>query len=421
MKRLLPLAILAALLSPARAAEDGTYEGKDVAQWLAVLQGKSEKERPRAAAALARIGRSAMEAIPALAKALGSAKNEDLRVNAALALGKVGTADDEMTSRIGKLPDLPGGMPHPETPPPAADPAAAERSESVRKTAVPALVKALADPAMDVRTNAAFSLGLFGEDGAGAAKALLKALGDKDDSLRANAAVALTAMPNAPEDAVPALGKMLADSYAGAANAACNALRARGAKALPVLKQIEEALVREVEKPRFQGPKGLPPGLGAQVGRGSFGGMPPISVSLCLLLGDLGKDAAPALPALFKALKATHDGVRNAAIQSIGSIRSDPEKSVAALTGVLEDSNEANSGLAALTLADFGPDARPALPALKKLFERSSGVLKQNAEYAIDRIGGKAVATGEGEVRPAPPGGSTTHGGSSGNTKEVWR
>jgi HEAT repeat protein len=429
MKRILALAILAAAIPAARAEDAGSYEGKSAAEWLKTLGGKDEKERARAASALARIGKPAAEAIPALAKALtGSPKNENLRVNAALALGKIGAGENEdWKSHIPNLPKPPGvdpgsdPVPAPAPAPAAPDPAAEKLSESLRKVAVPALVKALSDPVTHVRVNAARSLGLIGPDAAEAAKALLRTLGDKDGSLRANAAVALAAMPEAAEDAVPALAKLLSDSHTSAANAAANALKARGAKALAALKAVEDALGRDLDHPRFQGPAGLAGLIGKNTGGGAFGSPPPLGVNLCLLLGSLGKDAAPALSTLFKALKASHAAVRNAAIQAVGSIRADPEKSVAALVGSLADELEANRGLAAIQLAEFGPDARSALPALEKFRDASEGTLRQNAQYAIDMIGGKAVATGEGAVPPALPGGMTTHGGSGGDTTEVWR
>jgi len=426
MKRFLALALLAAAVPAARGDDAGSFEGRSTAEWLKTLGGKDEKERARAARSLAMIGKPASEAIPALAKALlGSPKNEDLRVNAALALGKVAVSpEDQWKSRIPDLPGKepgPGADPAPAPAPAPPDPAAAKLSESVRKTAVPALVKALSDPATDVRINAAFALGLLGEDAAEAAKALLKSLTEKSDGLRANAAVALASMPGAAEDAVPALAKMLSDPHASAANAAANGLKARGAKALPVLKAVDDALARDVEKPRYQGPAGLAGRIPKGIGGGPFGGAPPLSVNLCLLLGGLGKDAAPALPTLFKALKAASGAARNAAIQAIGDIHSDPEKSVAALVGALGDALQENRGLAAFTLGEFGPDARSALPALEKLRDSSGGDVCQNAQAAIDRIGGKAVATGDGEVAPARPGGLTTHGGSGGDTTEIWR
>ena len=438
MKLVLALAVLVAASPPIRAAEEGSHDGKTAAEWTAILAGKDEPSRPVAAAALARIGRPAADAIPALAKALlGSPKNEALRVNAALALGKIGGRDDAPWRS--HLPDLPGlpktpeGEPGPGVPPdpgsgsapapapaPAPDPAAAALAETVRKVAVPALIKALADPDRNVRVNATRSLGLIGPDAAEAAKALLKILADKDGSIRANAAVALAAMPDAPDDAVPALGRLLSDSHASAANAAANALKARGAKAVPVLKQVGEALDKDLASPRFQGPPGIGGALAGK-GMGMFGGPPPLAVNLCLLLGKLGKDAAPALPSLIRAVKAGHASVRNAAIQAVGQVRSDPPKSVAALVSAFSDDQEANRGLAAITVAEFGPDARSALPALEKLRDASSGDVRANAQYAIDRIGGKAVATGEGAVAPALPGGMTTHGGSGGDTTEVWR
>ena len=298
-------AILVLLAAPAARAEDvGAWEGKTVAEWRTVLVGKDEKQKPRAAAALARIGPAAVDAIPELAKALGSTKNEDLRVNAALALGKVGGAGElgmhlPLRGLPGHPPGAPGGEgdPDPEAPDapeggdpagapaPTKDPAAEKGSAVVRDQAVPALLKALRDPCEDVRTNAARSVGLLGEDASAAIPALVKALGEKASNVRHNAAAAFETVPGPPETVVPVLGRLLADADATVANSAARALAVLGPKALPALKELEAALARDVEKPRssFGGVPGLPGGVRIP-GEGGFGQTPTLSCNLCLAL-----------------------------------------------------------------------------------------------------------------------------------------
>jgi HEAT repeat protein len=410
------------LLAPALLADDAaSFEGKSVAQWQAVLGGKDEKPRAHAATSLARIGPPAADAIPALAKALlNSPKNEDLRVDAAIAIGKIGGKGEEWRRPHippRHVPDEPAGEPgkgdEPKAPDPPKDPAAEKRSAILRDQAVPALVKALQDPCEDVRTNATRSLGLIGEEASAAIPALVKALGEKAQNVRRNAIAAFQTVPGPPEIVIPVIGKALADADATVANSAARALMSLGPKALPALKDLEAALARDVEKTRS-----TLPDIAGHAGPGQW---PTLSCNLCLALGGIGKGAAPALPTIFRVLKAVNVPARNAALQAIDGIRSDPEKSVAVLIPVLQDPDPSVRGLAPLVLAGFGPDARPALPAIEKLRDSSSGNIRKNAEAAIDRIAGKAVATGAGEELPAEPGGFTTYGGSSGGTVEVWR
>ncbi len=409
--------LLALLAVPCALAGDSTYEGKSVAEWRAVLAGKDGKQRPRAAASLARMGAAAEEALPDLSKALsGSAKDEDLRVNAALALGKIaGPPDARFRSRIPGSPGEPGGgeAPPPGPEPAKPDPSAEKRAKVLSAQVVPALLKGLKDPCSDVRSNAALSLHLLGEGAAGAAVALVKAMGDGSRNVRRNAMLALGTVPGDPEKVLAALAKGLSDADATIANSAADGLASLGPKALGALESLRAALRKDCASPRSA--------MDAPMGLAGLPDWPTLSCNLCLALGRMGKEAAPALPEVFLALKAKNLQSRNAALQAVSSIRSDPEKSVAAVVPLLEDRAEEIRALAPLVLSDFGPDARSALPALEKLRDSSTGRVKQNAEAAIDRIGGKAVATGEGATAPETPAGYTITGGAGGGSVEVWR
>lgn len=398
------LAALALRPAPAPAAQEAAHEGRTVSEWRAVLDGKDGKQRARAAAALARIGAPAAEALPSLAKAVvGATKDESLRVNAALALGRIGGSPDRLGDGPSRLPppgepaDGPPDAPPAKDPPAKPDPDGEARARRIRELVLPALQKALRDPCGDVRSNAALSLLYLRKEGSPAAGALAKALGDPSVNLRRNAAAALGVVDPDPALVLGPLGKALADADATVADSAADALGALGAAALPALGDLRAALRRDVAAPRSTLDR-MPRSAGVPT-------WPTLSCDLCLALGRIGRAAEPALPEVFLALRAKNVPARNAALQAVSAIRGDPAASVAAVLPLLEDGEESIRGLAALVLSDFGPDARSALPALEKLRDASTGSVRQNAQAAIDRIGGKAVATGAGEEAPTTPGG----------------
>jgi HEAT repeat protein len=122
------------------------------------------------------------------------------------------------------------------------------------KEAVPALVKALIDPDVQMRRNAALVLitlaGAFEEeqprpekmDIREAIPALVKATEDLDGAVRAWAAHALAEIGPDAKDAVPALIKLTHDSDEGARNDSCMALGSIGPAAKDALPALRNAL-----------------------------------------------------------------------------------------------------------------------------------------------------------------------------------
>jgi hypothetical protein len=89
MKKLLVLGILFAFLAPARAAEPPIP--KKIGDLVKNLKSKDPATQLAAVTALADLGPKAKEAIPDLVNLL-KVKNEDLRLNSSIALGKIGKA-----------------------------------------------------------------------------------------------------------------------------------------------------------------------------------------------------------------------------------------------------------------------------------------------------------------------------------------
>jgi HEAT repeat protein len=159
------------------------YEGHQAPHWIKLLDSPEKEERREAARALARIGYTAKESIPALCKTMTDDTDLGTRVEASFALSKM-------------------------------DPKSTDLAQ-----AVPALAKALEDPDAAVRMNAAQTLMKLGAAARPAAPALLRAVEDKANdtnrgmhifTVQDMAALALGKATAGTAEAVPALRKLLA-------------------------------------------------------------------------------------------------------------------------------------------------------------------------------------------------------------------
>ena len=104
-------------------------------------------------------------------------------------------------------------------------------------------------------------------------------------------------------------------------------------------------------------------------------------------LGLIGKDAAPAVPALCKVLKESKDpGIRRDAAVALGRIGTNPEEAVPVLTSALDDPWAKVRAAAAEALLSFGRDAKPALEKLRELEGSDYASIRKPAKAAIDAI-----------------------------------
>jgi len=118
--------------------------------------------------------------------------------------------------------------------------------------ALPALTRALSDPDVQMRRNAALALVYLGGgylaeaqprlDIKGAMPELIRATEDEDADVRAWAAHALAEMGPGAEPAVPALVRLLSDKEEGPRNTSCLALWRIGPAAKAALPALREAL-----------------------------------------------------------------------------------------------------------------------------------------------------------------------------------
>lgn len=101
-------------------------------------------------------------------------------------------------------------------------------------------------------------------------------------------------------------------------------------------------------------------------------------------LGLIGKDAAPAVPALCKLLEESKDpGIRQDAAVALGLIGANSELTVPALTSALDDGWAKVRVAAAEALLSFGKDAMPALEKLRELEDSEYVSIRQPAKAAI--------------------------------------
>ena len=102
-----------------------------------------------------------------------------------------------------------------------------------------------------------------------------------------------------------------------------------------------------------------------------------------------GPAASPAAPDLVAALKRPDPPVRQNAALAPGAIGPPAADAVPALTEALGDPEWAVWRQAARALGDIGPAAKPALPALVKLDSDRSKPVREAANGARTKIGGR--------------------------------
>jgi HEAT repeat protein len=207
----------------------------------------------------------------------------------------------------------------------------------------------------------------------------VKALGSSNAQSRYQAIFALGAMGPDAGEAVPALAAVLAkDPDAEARHQAALALLKIGPPARAAVPELAEALDDEE---------------------------PAVRMNVAILLHRLGPEARPAVPALIKALKregnqtnlrAFHFTIQEMAALALGRASAGTAEGVPALTAFLEDAGTAERReYAARALGAVGSEARPAVPQLRPLLKDPSGVVREAAEEALQRIEGGQPRSGD--------------------------
>ena len=410
------------------------YEGKTLAQWLDELNDADYSVSDAAADALVRIG---PDAVPMLLDARASS---DVRLHrrAVAVLVRIGApAAPGLVEALREKPE----EARVETPlvrmGPAAVPALVEALKGEKRgkeaarilglmgprgtDAVPGLIGLLRDrhAPVAVREATADALGKIGEPVAEVVPALTAALKDDKEEVRYRAAEALAWIGPPAKEAMPALVAALKDEDARTAEMACLALARLGdagavrpllevlqgprgsvadqaARALwqigPAAKEVVPGLLALLKKPPNEsrrvrtlllwlGPLAVP-GLADALRDNEA----TVRQSAAEILGLLGPVARAAVPPLADALQDKTPAVALAAALALTQV--DPTRAGDAVPLLV---NALDNAAVAEALADMGPEARAAVPALIAALKHREKAVRDSARHALGRIGPRAV------------------------------
>jgi HEAT repeat protein len=379
----------------------------------------NEKAAYWACIALRDMGPAAKEAVPALTEALKS-KQPDVRREAILVLGAIGDA---------ALPAVPA----------IADALADEHTRTAATFVLGQLNKIPADAEKKIRENfksedktlATVSLWALArvhsddkELRREATERLVESLTDKDPFVRVAAARSLAALPPSPEITLPIIEKMLKEADAKTAQYALDALASIGPKAVPRLIELlgqKEIRVQVVYVLGQIGP-GAAPAVDAlaklvddsdeqlateavlsigKIGPRAKEAVPALLASLdkdecphahaiLYSLGRIGPNAKESKPLLEKALKSEDKSLVAVAAWALTKVLPGPASNATAISAwelCLKDKLPETRKAAAEGLAELGPAAQAAVPALKKALGDESKPVREAAAKALKAIG----------------------------------
>ena len=270
------------------------------------------------------------------------------------------------------------------------------------RAAVPALVKALGDPA--TASNAAEALagiGLPDEATAAAAIPALARLAAGTDAFAAYGATGALAKVDRPlPPAVAALRAALGHAYMPARREAALGLGALKAATPEVVAALTDRLADPEEQIRAAAATALAefgdaarPALARLRERAKTDTDPAARVAAAEALWRVGNEADLAAPLLAAAVS-DNDGPEWPAAHALGRIKSARPDVVAALIKGFASRSDHTQTYVAQALAEIGPDARAALPALRAALTGTYEEPKPEAARAIYRIVGQRAAGG---------------------------
>lgn len=326
---------------------------QDVAKLIAQLKDPNEAIRLKAAKELGKLKEKAQSATEALAKVAAGDPDEDVRAVAKKALAAIRES-------------------------------IAEADKEMDKELVAPMLKGLKSKKATERTSALEELARMGEKARPATSAIVEAMVDSTPAVREAAAGCLEKVdPTIHKQVVSILyDDTLAKQKEAIAQLAALGARAKGA--VPILKY------------RYGNPIKIP----FTTGRG----VPTIDYALyealealvkiapddALTVGEVLRLVSQPVP-VFPVRNAPAQAAQRAAEQGratglrlIGAVEATKAKKVTALVAALED--PANRVAAIGLLGNFGPDAKPALPALMRLKLDGVAAVREAATRAIDVI-----------------------------------
>jgi HEAT repeat protein len=363
---LIPLSLLL-VAGPAPAGK------RSVADLIADLK-KGDKERFAAIEELGSLGEKAGKAAPALV-ALFADKSEDVRLHAALALGKIGAPSIGPLSKAFESKDADvrfyavWGLAF--VGPPA-------------KSATPLVVKAMSDPSAQVRRKAAYALGRIDADPDKVVGALVSALGDADDDVRQSA-----------QGAIPMLGKVAVPHLIEAMKSEKSAVRLGAIKTLGDIGADAKDAIPELKTLLLK-----PKGDAGQAAANALAGigapsLPTLTAAAGdddpavrnLAVGALQQVGVPAVTALVDLLGAKHVDVRRRAAQILGAIPVNEKVVIVGLGFATKDSDLQVKQAALQALQNRGAGAKLAEPYISALLTDSDPNIRITAFYTLQNLG----------------------------------
>jgi HEAT repeat protein len=270
-----------------------------------------------------------------------------------------------------------------------------DRTAGEVSAARPALEKLLGSRNVKVRASAAAALGSIGKE---SLPALLRALDDKEVVIRSIALTGIGEMGPDAREAAPALKKLLADKD----------LRPEAAEALIRIGEPGEAIPVLAEGIRAKDPKDRLPAAEA-IGRlcprtpeGIEALLAAIDNSSPKVRGTVLAElrCEPPVPpevfqALLRRLKDPYESIRFGTLHILEGLGDQTKTALDPIAACLKDKASDVRWMAARVLARIGPDARPAADALRELLKDDDKEVRGEAEKALEAIEGKGPAPKE--------------------------
>ena len=335
-----------------RALHSLADRGKDIVPAMIQALG-DERTEYWALLVVQEVGADAADAVPAVTKLLGNKAEPELRLEAAMTLGRIGEASaSAVPTLIPMLEDTEKGVRH-------AVVFALGKIGPAAKPAVPELRDNLDSDDTFSRTVSAWALARIYPDKPlvkeRAAIFLVEMLKDDEQAVRQIAAKALLDLDPGPEIMVPAFAGLIEHPDEDVINDALDAVAAIGADAVP--------------------------GLGRALA------YPKIRMRVAEILQRIGAAAAPAVPQLIKAFEEEErTEVRREILYAIAQIG--PAAVDAVQIGIkgTDDEDEDTRYAAFFALGKIGPAAMAAKDALKEHLGNEDWYYSASAAWALSRI-----------------------------------
>ena len=289
-------------------------------------------------------------------------------------------------------------------------------------TAVPSLVRSLVGENAGLRYEAVISLGMINSDSKQVVPALSRLLSDPLPLLQFSAIDALRKFGSKAQGSTPQLKKLLDDKEPMIAVSAARAILEIESAKGPDVAQAQSVLIAGLKSDRHDVSAEAVHGL-AMIGASAVPAIQALiggpdmqtSVNACDALAAIGPGSAKSADQLMMAAKSTDATLRWHAVSALGDIGADPKSCVQCLIGALSDSDEqvkvsaehslrkiGKAAVPALVegltdeslhslitsiIAEIGPDAAAAVPALTGMLGSKDADVRREAILTLAAIG----------------------------------